>query len=132
MHYLNLYCQVFFFHEKCQVGRLFFCRCDTLLNMENTFDGILQMNNRGFGFVLTPEGEDDIFVSEKDLNGAIHGDTVQVRTRLRRGRTEGSVIKVLHRNNSALSKPFAVSIIFSASLFSKFIYCKGSRIIFAT
>ena len=40
---------------------------------EGTFSG----TTRGFGFVII-EGEEDIFVQERDTKGALHGDTVQV------------------------------------------------------
>ena len=43
-----------------------------------TLRGVYQAHPRGFGFV-TIEGEtDDIFIPEKETNGALHGDTVEI------------------------------------------------------
>lgn len=58
-------------------------------------------NIRGFGFV-TVEGEDeDIFIPETQVNGAMHGDTVQVvlsTGKVAEGkRKEGTVVKILAR-----------------------------------
>lgn len=62
-----------------------------------TFTG----NIRGFGFV-TVEGEtEDIFIPETQVNGALHGDTVQVvlsTGKVAEGkRKEGTVVKILAR-----------------------------------
>lgn len=63
--------------------------------------GIFTGNIRGFGFV-TIEGEaEDIFIPETQVNGAMHGDTVQIV--LSTGRTEpgrrkeGTVVRILER-----------------------------------
>ena len=40
-------------------------------------EGVFCGTTRGFGFVQI-EGEDDIFVPERDTKGALHGDSVQV------------------------------------------------------
>ena len=66
--------------------------------------GVFESTQRGFGFVVI-EGEDDIFVSEKDINGALHNDVVQVivtaeKTESRR--REGKIIKVLERGTSQI------------------------------
>ncbi len=63
-------------------------------------DGIFCGTTRGFGFVQV-EGEDDIFVPERDTKGALHGDSVQVE--LTGGgeagkRREGKVIKITKRD----------------------------------
>lgn len=42
-----------------------------------TITGVYQAHPRGFGFVVV-EGEEDIFISEEDRNGAFHGDHVEV------------------------------------------------------
>lgn len=65
--------------------------------------GTLQMNDRGFGFVL-PEASaklrKDIYVSRRDLHGAMHGDRVVVRLkRKRKGKhadsPSGEVVNIL-------------------------------------
>ena len=67
--------------------------------------GIFTAHQRGFGFV-TIEGEDeDIFIPESEVNGAMHQDTVQVV--ITRGassdkRREGKVTKILARGTERL------------------------------
>ncbi len=39
--------------------------------------GVIRATNRGFAFLTRDDGE-DIFIPAKELNGAIHGDTVEV------------------------------------------------------
>ncbi|MCI8485022.1 MAG: ribonuclease R [Lachnospiraceae bacterium] len=63
-----------------------------------TFTG----NARGFGFV-TIEGEpEDIFIPESQINGAMHGDTVQIELLPGKAvsgkRREGVVVKILERS----------------------------------
>ena len=59
-------------------------------------EGIFCGTTRGFGFVQI-EGEEDIFVPERDTKGALHGDTVQVEI-VSGGETgkrrEGKIIKI--------------------------------------
>ncbi len=63
--------------------------------------GIFHGTARGFGFVTVEGEQEDIFISESLVNGAIHGDTVQVALssgRVSTGkRREGEVVKVLRR-----------------------------------
>lgn len=60
-------------------------------------EGIFCGTTRNFGFVQL-EGEDDIFVPERDTKGALHGDTVQVEI-VNGGeagkRREGKVVKII-------------------------------------
>lgn len=61
--------------------------------------GKVDMTRNGYGFVVTDELDDDVFVSEKNLNTALHGDTVKVLLSARRkgARPEGEVVEVLER-----------------------------------
>lgn len=55
---------------------------------------------KGFGFVEIEGEDDDVFVSEKDINGALHNDVVQiVITQEKRGdkRKEGKILRVIER-----------------------------------
>ena len=64
-------------------------------------EGKLMKNKRGFGFVC-PNSGDDVFVSGRDMNGAMNGDLVLVKARenhRRRGAFEGNIIKVIERNS---------------------------------
>lgn len=71
---------------------------------ENTaLTGVFESTQRGFGFVVIEGEEDDIFVAERDLDGAMHGDTVQVVvTSEKKGdkRREGKIIKIVERGMS--------------------------------
>ena len=59
--------------------------------------GIFQANPRGFGFITPEKGEEDVFVSEDNMNGAFQGDEVEyVVLRAPEGkRKEGRVVKIL-------------------------------------
>ena len=60
-------------------------------------EGKLMKNKRGFGFVCPDDGA-DIFVSGRDMNGAMNGDIVRVKSRenhRRRGAFEGIIIKIV-------------------------------------
>ena len=67
--------------------------------------GVFAAHPRGFGFV-TVEGEDeDIFIPESQVNGAFHGDTVQVALTRAEGhgrRREGQITKILIRGVSRI------------------------------
>ena len=64
--------------------------------------GKVDMTRRGSAFIQTDELEEDVFISEKKLYGAFHGDTVEIQYwKVRSGkRPEGQVIRVLKRANS--------------------------------
>ncbi|WP_461811976.1 ribonuclease R [Faecalimonas sp.] len=66
--------------------------------------GTYQAHQRGFGFV-TVEGEDeDIFISEEDINGAFHGDSVEVviKSAPEGKRREGKITKILSHGTTKL------------------------------
>ena len=79
--------------------------------------GILQKHKRGFGFVITerPEAiteEKDIFVSGKDMSGAMNGDLVEVElipARLWKSSPEGIVTGILSRSVSEVVGTFEKS-----------------------
>jgi ribonuclease R len=54
----------------------------------------------GFGFLVTDDGGDDVFLSAKQMRPVMHGDRVIVRLIGvdRRGRREGALVEVLERN----------------------------------
>jgi len=59
--------------------------------------GVLEIKQGGFGFVRVDKGRNDIRISRENLNGAMHGDTVLVLERVRKGRPEGEIIEILKR-----------------------------------
>ncbi len=76
----------------------------------NLLVGVLECNQRGFGFVLpVKEGiSADIYVAEEDMGGAMHDDIVVVRlpspirkrkAKRRRKKTSGEIVNVIRRAN---------------------------------
>ena len=63
------------------------------------FVAVMDLTNTGSGFAVTDELEKDIFVPNRYLNKALHGDLVEVRIiRSRPGRNpEGEVIRIIER-----------------------------------
>jgi ribonuclease R len=61
--------------------------------------GTVDMTRMGHGFVVTDELEEDVLVSSKNLNTALHGDKVKVWLYAKRkgARPEGEVVEVLER-----------------------------------
>ena len=70
----------------------------TLGKTDSLFEGILQLTQRGSGFVVC-EGEDkDIFIAPQNIGQALNGDSVKVRV-FKKGtkRDEGAIIEVKER-----------------------------------
>ncbi len=67
-----------------------------LKNCKSLKKGIIDVNKSGNAFCVI-EDSNDIFIDKRDLNGAIEGDLVIIDTFNRRGKVEGSVIKILNR-----------------------------------
>lgn len=66
---------------------------------EKTFAGKVDMTRSGSAYIICEDLEDDVFVSAKHLNSALHGDWVEIRTWKPRGRArmEGEVVTVTRR-----------------------------------
>ena len=60
--------------------------------------GILEVNKKGFGFVRHPEG--DIYIDEKNINGAIQDDVVNVELISSENdpKKEGKIVKIVKRS----------------------------------
>lgn len=66
----------------------------------NAYKGKIQGNARGFGFFISPELGEDVFIPARHLGKAEHGDTVLVKVNKKKedGQSlEGEVITVLER-----------------------------------
>lgn len=64
--------------------------------------GKLSCNPSGFGFVLPLNaGEEDVYISQKNMNDAMHGDKVVARVdRYKKGgKREGKIVRILERRN---------------------------------
>lgn len=70
-----------------------------------TVHGTIAIHRDGFGFVRPESGGEDIFIPGKQINNALHGDTVSVRaekSRSQRGKLEGRVLAVVQRANQRI------------------------------
>ncbi len=61
--------------------------------------GKVDMTAHGYAYIISSETEDDVFVSQKHLREALHGDTVKVHLFARRkgAKLEGQVVEVIER-----------------------------------
>lgn len=67
-------------------------------------EGKIQSTSRGYAFLIpTDITESDVYISERDLNGAIHNDLVVALVSYgKNGKPEGKVIQVLERGNELI------------------------------
>ncbi|MAZ72017.1 MAG: ribonuclease R [Flavobacteriaceae bacterium] len=88
---------------------------------KNYHTGKMDITGRGRGFVIVEGLEDDIQVSNKNLNKALNGDTVEVYVfkRKRGGRMEGEVTKIIERKRTEFVGTIQVSDKFA------FVECMG-------
>jgi len=65
--------------------------------------GRLDLANNGNGYIVIEDVDEDIFVPNNRLNGAFHGDTVEVSLKNKKGgrRAEGEITKVVERRKKA-------------------------------
>ncbi len=71
----------------------------------NQVTGKLSCNPSGFGFVLPLNaGEEDVYISQKNMNDAMHGDKVVARVdRYKKGgKREGKIVRILERGNKQI------------------------------
>ena len=61
--------------------------------------GVMRVNKRGFGFVEVDNMDDDIFIAQENMNGAIHDDIVlvDITSKLNLNRLEGRVLRIIER-----------------------------------
>jgi ribonuclease R len=62
--------------------------------------GTIELTRQGYGFLITEEKKEDVFIGPKYLRTALHGDTVKVRLfAVRKGaRPEGEVVEIITRS----------------------------------
>ena len=68
-------------------------------------EGTVQMTREGFGFIIVPDREDDIYIPQNRMLHALNGDLVRVavtRKKDAKHRAEGEVVAILERSK----KPF--------------------------
>lgn len=69
---------------------------------QNYYTGRVDIAGRGQGYIIVDDLEDDIFVSNKNLNKALNGDIVEVYVfkRKRGGKSEGEITKIIERKKT--------------------------------
>ena len=76
---------------------------------ENRFiEGIFRRHERGFGFVVVEDQEDDIYIAKKDSKDAFSGDRVLVKLKKKSNgaRQEGIILKVIEHKKDTLVGTF--------------------------
>ncbi len=92
-------------------GRLFTTRKQKVALPEQLgyVTGRLQITSRGYGFVIPGEEQEDVFVAQSALGGALNGDTVTVRpvqSQSRGASSEGEVIAIVEHANTQIVGTF--------------------------
>ena len=64
--------------------------------------GVVDLTRMGYGFIVSEDIEEDVFVTAKNLRTALHGDKVKVMLFARRkgSRPEGEVVDIIERSRS--------------------------------
>lgn len=70
-----------------------------MLDKSHLRKGVMRTNKKGFGFVEVDNLDDDIYVAQDNMNGAIHDDIVlvEITSKMNLDRLEGRVLKVIKR-----------------------------------
>ena len=70
-----------------------------MLEKSHLRKGVMRTNKKGFGFVEVENMDDDIYVAQDNMNGAIHDDIVlvEITSKMNLDRLEGRVLKVIKR-----------------------------------
>ena len=59
----------------------------------------MRANKKGFGFVEIENMEDDVYIAQDNMNGAIHDDIVlvEITSKMTLDRLEGRILKIIER-----------------------------------
>lgn len=60
-------------------------------------EGVVDGTRRGGAYIIVPDREEDVYVHAKNINQALHGDTVLIKVVPRKGKDEGVVVKIVKR-----------------------------------
>ena len=88
-------------HELEEEVVVYHTNKDKYMMLENSHlrKGIMRANKKGFGFVEVDNMDDDIYIPQDDMNGAIHDDIVlvEITSKMTLDRLEGRVLKIIKR-----------------------------------
>lgn len=62
----------------------------------------------GFGFVMVEGREKDLFLPHEEMQGVMHGDTVEVVPVMRRGRESSKLVRIVEEAPSSISGQFVI------------------------
>lgn len=70
-----------------------------LLEKSHLRKGVMRANKKGFGFVEIENMEDDVYISQDNMNGAIHDDVVlvEITSKMTLDRLEGRILRIIER-----------------------------------
>ena len=70
-----------------------------MLEKSHLRKGVMRTNKKGFGFVEVENMDDDIYVAQDNMNGAIHDDIVlvEITSKMNLDRLEGRILNVIKR-----------------------------------
>ncbi len=80
-------------------------RRSTTRKIHEMVEGTVQMSREGFGFIIVPDREDDIYIPQKYMLHALNGDLVRAavtRKKDAKHRAEGEIVAIIERSK----KPF--------------------------
>ena len=97
-------------HDMLRAGQIMKNRRNEycLMAKLDLITGKVSGHRDGFGFVIPDEGDDDIYLSAREMRAVIDGDRVAVRVvgADRRGRPEGRLVEVLERGTQEIAGQF--------------------------
>jgi len=70
-----------------------------MLDKSHLRKGVMRTNKKGYGFVEIENMEDDVYIPQDDMNGAIHDDIVlvEITSKMHLDRLEGRVLRIIER-----------------------------------
>jgi len=73
-----------------------------------TWIGTVFAHPDGFGFVDVEGRDEDVFLSVEEMRGVMHGDKVEVRTLMRRGREAGAIVRMVEHAPGIITGQFNI------------------------
>ena len=70
-----------------------------MLDNSHLRKGVMRANKKGFGFVEIENMEEDVYISQENMNGAIHDDIVlvEITSKMTLDRLEGRILRIIKR-----------------------------------
>ncbi len=75
---------------------------------DKTWIGTVSAHPDGFGFVNVEGRDEDVFLSVEEMRDVMHGDKVEVRTFMRRGREAGAMVRMVEHASSTITGQFKI------------------------